>query len=202
MKREVFEKMKMSKFEKKFVNSRKHAQTNIKKIEQLFQNIDTSNINNVLEVGCGAGMLAGYLSEKHQMRVTGTDVDPEQIETAKRFHKENNRLNFFTADATDLPFKDSEFDLVLSFMVMHHIHNWKKAFEEINRVLRPGGILIIKDLSYSQLTSKLLSFVSNNFGVYTFDDITLFLKEKDFSLVVLETPGGILFKQFSLVLQK
>lgn len=194
--------MKMSKFEKKFVNSRKHAQTNIKKIEQLFQNVDISDVRNVLEVGCGAGMLASYLSGKYQMRVTGTDVDPEQIELAKKFHKENGRLNFFTADATDLPFKNSEFDLVLSFMVMHHIGNWKKAFEEIDRVLKPGGIFIIKDLSFSELTSKVLNLLSTNYGVYTFDDITFFLKEKNFSLVVLETPGGILFRQFSLVLQK
>jgi ubiquinone/menaquinone biosynthesis C-methylase UbiE len=194
--------MKMSNFEKKFVNSRKHAQTNIKKVEQLFQNIDTSQVHNVLEVGCGAGMLAGYLSGKYGMKVTGTDVDPEQIELAKGYHKEDGRLNFFTADATDLPFKNSEFDLVLSFMVMHHIRNWKKAFEEINRVLRPGGIFIIKDLSFSHFTSKILDLLSNNYGVYTFDDITLFLKEKNFNLVVLDTPGGILFKQFSLVLQK
>lgn len=194
--------MKMSKFEKKFVNSRKHAQTNIEKIEQLFRNIDISNIRNVLEVGCGAGMLASYLSEKYQMKVTGTDVDPEQIEVAKGFHKENAQLNFFAADATDLPFKNSQFDLVLSFMVMHHINNWRMAFEEINRVLKPGGIFIIKDLSYSQLTSKVLGLLSNNYGVYTFDDITFFLKEKDFDLVLLEAPGGILFKQFSLVLQK
>ena len=53
----------MLKFEKKFVNSKKHAQTNIKKIEQLFQNIDLSTIHNVLEIGCGAGMLANYLAE-------------------------------------------------------------------------------------------------------------------------------------------
>lgn len=192
----------MSKFEKKFVNSQKHAQTNIKKVEQLFQNIDTSQVHNVLEVGCGAGMLAHYLSEKHQMKVTGTDVDPEQIELTKGFHKENGRLNFFTADATDLPFKDSEFDLVLSFMVMHHINNWKKAFAEVDRVLKPGGIFIIKDLSFSQLTSRVLNFLSKNYGVYTFDEITYLLKEKNFSLVVLETPEGILFKQFSLVLQK
>jgi len=194
--------MKMSRFEKRFVNSRKHAQTSIEKIEQLFQNIDISNVHNVLEVGCGAGMLADYLSGKYHMKVTGTDVDLEQIELARGFLKKNDRLNFLTADATELPFKDSEFDLVLSFMVMHHISNWKKAFEEINRVLKPGGILIIKDLSFSKLTSKVLSLLSNNYGVYALEDITLFLKEKKFNLVVLETPGGILFKQFSLVLQK
>jgi ubiquinone/menaquinone biosynthesis C-methylase UbiE len=171
--------MKMSKFEKKFVNSKKHAQTNIKKIEQLFQNIDLSTIQDVLEVGCGAGMLANYLAEKYQMKVTGTDVDAEQIELAKEYHRGSNRLNFLPADATDLPIKDSEFDLVLSFMVMHHISNWKKAFEEIDRVLKPEGIFIIKDLSF-----------------------TLFLKEKNFNLVVQKSPFGILFKQFSLIAQK
>ena len=194
--------MKMSKFEKKFVNSKKHAQTNIKKIEQLFQNIDLSNIHNVLEVGCGAGMLANYLTEKYQMTVAGTDVDPEQIELAKEYQKGNNRLNFFPADATDLPLKNSEFDLVLSFMVMHHITNWKKAFEEINRVLKPGGIFIIKDLSFSKITSNILNLLSDNYGIYTFNEIMLFLREKGLNSVFKESSKGILFKQFNLVLQK
>jgi ubiquinone/menaquinone biosynthesis C-methylase UbiE len=192
----------MSKFEKKFVNSKKHAEANINKIEQLFPKIDISNIKNVLEVGCGAGMLANYLSEKYQMNVTGTDVDPEQIELAKEFHEGNNRLNFSPADATDLPFKDSEFDMVISFLVMHHINDWKKAFEEIKRVLKPGGIFIIKDLSFSQITSTVLGLLSKNYGLYTFDDINLYLNEKKFDLVDKEFPGGILFKHFSLVLQK
>jgi ubiquinone/menaquinone biosynthesis C-methylase UbiE len=194
--------MKMSKFEKKFVNSKKHAHTNINKIEDLFQNIDIANVHTVLEVGCGAGMLANYLAEKYQMKVTGTDVDAEQIELAKEYHKGNNRLIFFPADATDLPFKDSEFDLVLSFMVMHHINNWKTAFEEIERVLKPGGIFIIKDLSFSQVTSKVLSLLSSNYGIYTFNDITVFLKEKNLNLIVQKSPSGILFRQFSLVVQK
>ena len=136
------------------------------------------------------------------MKVTGTDVDAEQIELAKEYHKGNNHLNFLPADATDLPFKNSEFDLVLSFMVMHHISNWKKAFEEIDRVLKPGGIFIIRDLSFSKVTSKVIRPLSNNYGIYTFGDITLFLKEKNFNLVVQKSPFGILFKQFSLVAQK
>jgi ubiquinone/menaquinone biosynthesis C-methylase UbiE len=192
----------MSKFEKKFVNTKKHAQANINKIEQLFRKINISNSKKVLEVGCGAGMLANYLSEKYQMIVTGTDIDAEQIELAKEYHKGNNRLNFFPADATDLPFKDSEFDMVLSFMVMHHINDWKKAFDEINRVLKPGAIFIIKDLSFSQITSGVLSRLSNNYGVYTFNDITVFIEEKNFNLVGKEFSGGILFKHFSLILQK
>ena len=136
------------------------------------------------------------------MKVTGTDVDAEQIELAKEYHKGNNHLNFLPADATDLPFKNSEFDLVLSFMVMHHISNWKKAFEEIDRVLKPGGIFIIRDLSFSKVTSKVIRPLSNNYGIYTFNDITVFLKEKNFNLIVQKSPGGILFKQFSLVARK
>lgn len=194
--------MKMSKFEKKFVNSKKHAQTNIKKIEKLFKNINLSNVHDVLEVGCGAGILANHVSEKYHMKVTGTDVDPEQIELAKEYHKGNDRLNFFTTDATELPFKDSEFDLVLSFMVMHHINNWKKAFEEANRVLKTQGIFIIKDISFSHLTAKVFNHLSRNYGIYTFDEITFFLREIGLSLQYQDHPRGILFKQFNLIAQK
>ena len=50
--------MKMGKLEKKFVNSKRHAQTNIELIERLFDRIDLQNITNVLEIGCGAGITA------------------------------------------------------------------------------------------------------------------------------------------------
>lgn len=192
----------MSKFEKKFVNSQKHAATNIKKVEALFKKINVSNIQNVLEIGCGAGMLANYLSEKYQMKATGTDVDPEQIDLAVDYHRENNRLTFLTMNATDLRFQDTEFDLVLSFMVMHHINDWKKAMEEINRVLKRGGIFIIKDLSFSPITSRLLGPFAGNYGIYAFNEMTHSLEKMGFSLLFQESPKGVLFKQFSLVLQK
>ena len=67
----------MTKIEKQFVNSKKHAEKNFKLFEELFTQFDGSGINKVLEIGCGIGAVAAYLSDKYGMKVIGTDVDPE-----------------------------------------------------------------------------------------------------------------------------
>jgi len=71
--------MKMSKLEKKFVNSKKHAQRNIRVVEQIFDKVELGDVSDALEVGCGAGIVAAHLSEKYNVRVAGTDVDSDQI---------------------------------------------------------------------------------------------------------------------------
>jgi cyclopropane fatty-acyl-phospholipid synthase-like methyltransferase len=82
----------MGKLEKKFVNSKRHAQTNIELIERLFDCIDLQNITNVLEIGCGAGITtAHHLHNKYNMSIIGTDVDLEQIMLVKKHHKESTR---------------------------------------------------------------------------------------------------------------
>ena len=78
-------------------------------------------------------MVASHLSEQYQWDVTGIDLDPEQIEIAEGDHTEDQRLRFFEADTTELPFEDREFDMVLCFDVLHHIPDWDKALSEISR---------------------------------------------------------------------
>lgn len=145
--------MKMSKFEKIFVNPSARAR-NIKTFEQLFSQIDLNNVNEVLEVGCGIGVLSSYLAEKYEWEVTGIDLDPEQIERAKNDYRENKYLKFLEADATKLPFGDNEYDLVLSSDALHHIvSDWDKALNEISRVLRPNGYYVLNDLAFRDLAS-------------------------------------------------
>ena len=154
----------MGRFEKKFVNSKRHAQKNIELIEQLFKHIDLENISNVLEIGCGVGITAVHLHDKYDMSVMGTDVDPEQIMLAKKHHKESKRLKFMESDATTLPFENQEFDMVLSFFVLHHIGSWDKALTEISRVLKPNGYFIFYDLTYSRFTTRLFKRIAKKYG--------------------------------------
>ncbi len=177
--------MKMSKMEKRFVNTRWHAQKNVKHIERLFSKLDLASIKRVLEIGCGAGILAAHLSVSatHEMIVVGTDVDPEQIEIARTYHQENENLKFIEADATQLPFLDNEFDMVLSFQILHHIGKWDRALGEINRVLKPQGYFILSDFAYSRLTTKLLTRIVKTYGIYTIDDVTQFLTSRNFDIV-------------------
>jgi len=70
-----------------YVNGRK-AKKNMKIAERFFGQIDLSNVEKVLEVGCGI-VVASYLAKKHKWNVTGIDLDPEQIERAKALQEKN-----------------------------------------------------------------------------------------------------------------
>ena len=133
--------MKMIRLEKMLVNPSARAR-NIGTIERLLSRIDLRNIEKVLEVGCGIGVLSSHLSEKHKWDVTGIDLDPEQIERAKQDYRESGFLKFLEADAAKVPFGHDEFDLVLSVDALHHIPNRNEAFDEIGRVLKSNGFYV------------------------------------------------------------
>ena len=97
----------------------------------------------VLDVGCGNGyVLSKYASEGAE--VFGVDVTEAAIElTQKRFKHLNLNGDFREADAQSLPFPENTFDCVCSMGVLHHVPNTQKAVDEIFRVLKPGGRLIV-----------------------------------------------------------
>jgi ubiquinone/menaquinone biosynthesis C-methylase UbiE len=97
----------------------------------------------VLDVGCGNGyVLSKYATEGAD--VHGVDLTQAAIDlTCKRFENLNLNGNFRVADAQALPFSDDTFDCVCSMGVLHHVPNTQKAVDEIFRVLKPGGRLIV-----------------------------------------------------------
>jgi len=186
--------MKMIKLEKIFVNFSARAR-NIKTIEQLFSQIDLSNVKKVLEVGCGIGVLSSYLAEKYEWEVTGIDLDPEQIERAKNDYRENKYIKFLEANATKLPFGDNEFDLVLSVDAMHHIPNRNEAFDEINRVLKSDGFYVLVDFALPRFFGK--------FSIPV-DDVINYLKRNCLNIINGKKPPkmNIIGRRFSLIFQK
>lgn len=192
--------MKMGKLEKRHMRSEGHIRKNIALIERLMSKIDLSGTRAVLEVGCGVGGASSHLATEYGMDITGIDVDEEQIEMAKKLSGENVR--FAEADATNLPFENDRFDMVLSFGVMHHIGNWERALQEICRVLRPNGYLVYGDLAYSRFTVRLLRRIVKKYGIYTIDDIIQFLEGNDLKLAHREEPDGRVMKFHTMVFRK
>ncbi len=191
--------MKISKLEKMFVNRKKEAEKNIKIAEQLFSQIDLNSVKKALEVGCGIGVVSSYLANKYKWDLTGIDLDSEQVEIAKKDNIENEYLGFFEADVTELPFTNSEFDMVLSFDVLHHIPNWDRALNEITRVLRPKGFYVLSDLTILRFTSRIFK----HWGVFAMDDTINHLKRNNFEIVYEERPKiNIFMRHFSVVSQK
>lgn len=99
----------------------------------------------VLEIGGGSGAMArGLLQRFPAIRLTVTDIDPVMVEAIARLT--DGRATTLLADATDLPFADASFDVVTSFLMLHHVGDWERAVADAVRVLRPGGRFVGYDL--------------------------------------------------------
>jgi ubiquinone/menaquinone biosynthesis C-methylase UbiE len=134
----------MTAIEKHFVNSPEHTLHVAHRAQQLLDRIDIQPAWRYLDVGCGVGTAACEVAKKYGLDVTGIDVDPGQIEAA-RARVAHPHLRFMVMDATKLQFHDSEFDIVATSMVTHHVSGWEQALSEMIRVLRPGGYMIYSD---------------------------------------------------------
>ncbi|HDS29578.1 MAG TPA: class I SAM-dependent methyltransferase, partial [Firmicutes bacterium] len=94
-----------------------------------------------LDLGCGEGYGSKMLAGRAESAV-GVDIDDKAIAHAVENYQADN-LKFVASDVCDLPFDDNEFDAVVSFEVIEHIVNPKRMLEEIARILKPDGILLL-----------------------------------------------------------
>lgn len=193
---------KMGRTEKWFMNRPKHNLRAANKIERLFQYIDFKEKQKFLEIGCGNGAACKHIAKKYNLNVTGMDVDPEQIQNAIDDIEKIQNIQFFEGDSTNLKFSDNEYDIVYSSGVLHHINNWKKVLEEINRVLKPKGYYIFSDLAYSSFTARVFKNIAKNLGIYTIDDIINFMEGNNFEILHQEKNEGLFFKTHSLIFRK
>ena len=101
----------------------------------------------VLEIGCGNGRGTRLIKKYfNPSEIQAIDLDPKMIDIAVRNNKDK-KITFSVGDATKLPYKDNSFDAIFDFAIIHHIPNWKNCLSELKRVLKPGGQLLIEDLS-------------------------------------------------------
>ena len=102
----------------------------------------------VLEIGGGTGaMAAGVIDRFPHLRLTVTDIDPVMVAAARKRLATHREVTVERADVTALPFADGSFDVVTSYLMLHHVVDWRPALTEALRVLRPGGRLVGYDLT-------------------------------------------------------
>lgn len=116
--------------------------------------IEAANVRagqRALDVGSGPGYLGRMLSSVvgPTGSVVGIDAAPEMVDYANRKSARLGNCTFQAASADALPFPDSDFDVVMSSLMMHHLPeaSRSKAVSEMKRVLKPGGTLLLADFS-------------------------------------------------------
>jgi ubiquinone/menaquinone biosynthesis C-methylase UbiE len=101
----------------------------------------------MLDVGCGAGHLSFVLAPLFD-RVLATDLSPSMLATVRATADQRRlpQIEVMEASAEMLPFGGGTFDLVCSRYSAHHWRDLPAALQEMRRVARPGGMLLMIDL--------------------------------------------------------
>jgi ubiquinone/menaquinone biosynthesis C-methylase UbiE len=121
----------------------------------------------VLDLGCGTGTLTVMLKQSAPLaNVTGLDGDIEVLSIAKAKSEQSHvDITWEHGLAYNLPYHDNSYDVIVSSLVVHHLISEDKvrAFQEVCRILRPGGWFHIVDFGrpFSLLTRAQTALMKN-----------------------------------------
>ena len=103
-----------------------------------------------LDIGTGPGVIPIMLAAGVPgLRLTGVDLSQPMLQKAREAAEEAgvaDRLDFRVGDAKSLPFSEQSFDLVLCNSLLHHLPAPLALLNEISRLVRPGGAILLRDL--------------------------------------------------------
>jgi|GEM_PF-2144367 len=98
----------------------------------------------VLDLACGSGGLSRKLKARFpSATIIGMDFNPKAIAYAKKKDKGIKGLSYRSADAQNIPLKDSSVDIVIGLDMLDHVPDYHKCLSEIHRVLRPAGEIVL-----------------------------------------------------------
>lgn len=164
--------MKMGTLEKRFVNAAAHSRHVAEGAIRRLRHVPLHAGWRYLDVGCGNGRATLHVADTLGLRATGVDLDPAQIELARRAASERTGVSFVVASATQLPFDTARFHIVATNKTMHHVPEWWLALDEIKRVVAPSGYVVFADLMVPAALAPLLRpAVGRVAGVFTRRDL-------------------------------
>ena len=104
----------------------------------------------LLEIGAGTGRISRPLMERG-VRVAGLDIAPRMLGRLRaQLGPQHTPPDLALADATRLPLRDASFRAVLMVHVLHLVSDWKRALDEMRRVLAPGGVFLHDRTRYDE----------------------------------------------------
>jgi 2-polyprenyl-6-hydroxyphenyl methylase/3-demethylubiquinone-9 3-methyltransferase len=116
------------------------------RLSYIQQYINLSGLN-VLDLGCGGGLLAESLA-KQGAHVSGVDIEPSLIEVAKLHAKQENlNIDYQVSDITN--FKHKKFDAIVCMEMLEHVQEPEQIIKACHRLLKPKGYLFLSTINRS-----------------------------------------------------
>jgi ubiquinone/menaquinone biosynthesis C-methylase UbiE/DNA-binding transcriptional MerR regulator len=152
----------------------------------------------ILELGCGDGSLWSRNMNliPKDSEIILTDFSEGMLEDArKNLNMSLKKFIFKSVDASNIPFDDNKFDIVIANHMLYHVHDVSQVLHEINRVLKPCGTLYTSTIGKNNLIE--MAILSKEFD----DEINLFTD--DFSgRFGMENGNALLKNYFSNIVLK
>lgn len=117
-------------------------------LNQFFEEVGISAATRILDIGCGTGNHTDLLQRISGAQVSGVEPSEGMLDKARA---KNPAIDFRQGNAAQIPFDDGSFDFAYMTDVIHHVPDIGAMFDEIKRVLRPGGKLCIATQSHDQI---------------------------------------------------
>lgn len=111
--------------------------------DAVIQELERKNFATLLDVGCGTGLFLSAVLNKFNIGISGIDISPGMIEKSRKLLGDHADLR--VGDSEHLPWNDKFFDIVTCIASFHHYPSPEPVLKEMERVLRPGGSVIIAD---------------------------------------------------------
>ena len=171
-----------------------HAGVNRQFVDDLLGARDGRTLGDVLDVGTGTAQIPIELARRPvECRITAIDLASEMLAVARRNVTAAGLRNVTLelVDAKGLPYPDASFDVVMSNSIVHHIPNPDATFAEMRRVVRPGGLLFVRDLLRPDSSDAVEQFVTQYAGDETPHQQQLFRQSLHASLTLEELRGMV-----------
>jgi ubiquinone/menaquinone biosynthesis C-methylase UbiE len=167
----------------------------LERLSRIVDRLGVAEGMDILDLGCGTGILFDMLRRKVGDRgsVTGVDFSLKMAQKAHRNFPFAN-VNVVDADAIMLPFVDSTFDMAVAFSAFPHFSDQQRAIDETHRVLKPNAkfyiIHLVSSKELSELHHKIGGVVAND-EIPPADKLRAMLTASKLTNVVIEDHPGL-----------
>lgn len=129
----------------------------------IFSNYQITEDIKVLELGCGTGELwksnLDSIDKIEQLIIT--DFSSDMVEKTKSVIGNRDNVEYKIMDIQNISFENETFDIVIANMLLHHVDDIDKALDEVNRVLKKGGIFYCATFGENGVVDYLASLFKN-----------------------------------------
>lgn len=192
---------------------------NANKIKSIIpENINLYNRNVFVDIGCGDGSITSELAKIYKFKKTiGVDVE-NWFDT---YTNKDTNIEMVITDGKTINIKDNSVDVILCNHVLHHIENLNEMLDEIARIIKKDGVLIIKEHNcyYKELSYVIDiyhamyelvfrkkqndKFIDNYYSNYLSDkELYVKLKKRKFEIINYIYDGGLLANYYSVYIIK